>query len=434
MKKVKKEEGRKESRLEGTSTLIEQFLVRPWPRRWSGLWGSEVLAPLSSRRQSPRARPPRDALALPGWLRRALPASSSSRLGPRPPGRPALPAAHCGLTFGKDGAHFQVAGGESDDGRLVQLRGDGRRQREQLGQLIKLSIFLLPPGLGRILGLLLHRASAPGILDPAALQARGAPLWLQRWRVGKGRRGPGESAAPAAGRCVGRLCAAAAPGAPHNPAAPPRAPPAAVPGAASSGLDCPAVPRAPTSRSFLLALPSSLLSPAPRLSVGDRKGPARERRCRLVLECVSGPAAPRPLRAGGRRRPRSHGAGREWRGAGAGAARARPGRALLPSPAVPCAWRHRARSLRSVARRSSSTAHVRPSCVCLWRTRLRAEHSAAGAQGGGAGGRDRGGGGGGEPRLPTPPRPRSRRRASASLPPGTPRGETGARTGSRKSW
>lgn len=114
---------------------------------------------------------------------------------------------------------------------------------------------------------------------------------------------------------------------------------------------------------------------------------------------------------------------------GAGAAGARPGRALLPSPAVPCAWRHGARSLRSVARRSSSTAHVRPSCVCLWRTRLRAEHSAAGAQRGGAGGRDRGGGGGGEPRLPTPPRPRSRRRASASLPPGTPPAETGARPG-----
>lgn len=114
---------------------------------------------------------------------------------------------------------------------------------------------------------------------------------------------------------------------------------------------------------------------------------------------------------------------------GAGAAGARPGRALLPSPAVPCAWRHGARSLRSVARRSSSTAHVRPSCVCLWRTRLRAEHSAAAAQRGEAGGRDRGGGGGGEPRLPTPPRPRSRRRASASLPPGTPPAETGARPG-----
>lgn len=186
----------------------------------------------------------------------------------------------------------------------------------------------------------------------------------------------------------------------------------------------------------LVSLRSSflLLSPAPQLSVGDGKGPARTRRCRLVLDCVSGPAAPRPLQAGGRRRPRSHGAGREWRGAGTGAASARPGRALLPSPAVPCAWRHGARSLRSVARRSSSTAHVRPSCVCLWRTRLRAEQSAAGAQGGGAGGRDRGGGGGGEPRLPTPPRPRSRKRASASLPPGTPPGETGARPGSRKSW
>lgn len=61
-----------------------------------------------------------------------------------------------GLTFWEDGSHFQVAGGQADDGRLVQLGGDGRGQREQLGQLVEFSIFLFPSRFRGILGLLLH--------------------------------------------------------------------------------------------------------------------------------------------------------------------------------------------------------------------------------------------------------------------------------------
>lgn len=60
------------------------------------------------------------------------------------------------LTVGKHGPHLQVAGGQSDDGGLIQLRGDGRGQRQELGKLVKLSIFFLSSRFGRILGLFLH--------------------------------------------------------------------------------------------------------------------------------------------------------------------------------------------------------------------------------------------------------------------------------------
>lgn len=59
-------------------------------------------------------------------------------------------------TFGEDNPHLQVAGGQPDDGRFVQLRGDGGRQRQQLGQLVELAVLLLPPGPRRVLRLLLH--------------------------------------------------------------------------------------------------------------------------------------------------------------------------------------------------------------------------------------------------------------------------------------
>lgn len=59
-------------------------------------------------------------------------------------------------TFGEQAPHPQVAGGQPDDGGLVQLRGDGGRQRQHLGQLIELPVLLLPPGPGGVLGLLLH--------------------------------------------------------------------------------------------------------------------------------------------------------------------------------------------------------------------------------------------------------------------------------------
>lgn len=135
----------------------------------------------------------------PRGLLRARKPPSCRRL----PSSPAPPTPTCSLTFREDCAHLQVAGGESDDGRFVQLRGDGRRQREQLGQLVKLAIFLLPPGFGRIFGLLLHRASALGILDLAALQARGVPPGLRQPRWGRGRQGSGESGGAGLGQVRG---------------------------------------------------------------------------------------------------------------------------------------------------------------------------------------------------------------------------------------
>jgi len=43
---------------------------------------------------------------------------------------------------GADLPQTQVADGESDDGRLVQLSSDGRRQRQQLRQLVELGVLL----------------------------------------------------------------------------------------------------------------------------------------------------------------------------------------------------------------------------------------------------------------------------------------------------
>lgn len=60
------------------------------------------------------------------------------------------------LTFGEDFSHAQVGGGESDDGSLVQLAGDGGGQGQELGQLEELCVFFLPSGPGRVLGFLLH--------------------------------------------------------------------------------------------------------------------------------------------------------------------------------------------------------------------------------------------------------------------------------------
>lgn len=59
-------------------------------------------------------------------------------------------------TFGEDCSHLEVAAGQSDDGGLVQLGCDGRRQRQQLGQLIKLSVLFLSPRLRCVLASFLH--------------------------------------------------------------------------------------------------------------------------------------------------------------------------------------------------------------------------------------------------------------------------------------
>lgn len=60
------------------------------------------------------------------------------------------------LTVWKHGSHLQVACGQSDDRRFVQLRCDGRGQRQQFGQFIKFSIFFFSSCLRSILGLFLH--------------------------------------------------------------------------------------------------------------------------------------------------------------------------------------------------------------------------------------------------------------------------------------
>lgn len=64
------------------------------------------------------------------------------------------------LTVREDMAHLEVGRGEPDDGRLVQLRGDGGGQRQQLGQLQELGILLLSPTARRILALFLHGSAA----------------------------------------------------------------------------------------------------------------------------------------------------------------------------------------------------------------------------------------------------------------------------------
>lgn len=60
------------------------------------------------------------------------------------------------LTIGEHGPHLQVGRGEADDGRLVQLAGDRRRQGQQLGQLEELGVLLLATRARRILRLFLH--------------------------------------------------------------------------------------------------------------------------------------------------------------------------------------------------------------------------------------------------------------------------------------
>lgn len=59
-------------------------------------------------------------------------------------------------TVGEHGPHLEVAAGQPDDGGLVQLGGDGSGQRQQLGQLVELSVLLLSARLRRVLALFLH--------------------------------------------------------------------------------------------------------------------------------------------------------------------------------------------------------------------------------------------------------------------------------------
>lgn len=60
---------------------------------------------------------------------------------------------------------FQVANGQSYDGRLVQLACDGRRQRQHFGQFIELVVFLASPRPRRIPWLLLAQLQDAVIRD-----------------------------------------------------------------------------------------------------------------------------------------------------------------------------------------------------------------------------------------------------------------------------
>jgi len=62
----------------------------------------------------------------------------------------------CG-TFRKESSHLEVAGRESDDGGLVELIGDGGRQRQHLGQFKELGVLLLTSRSRCVLRLLFHR-------------------------------------------------------------------------------------------------------------------------------------------------------------------------------------------------------------------------------------------------------------------------------------
>lgn len=57
--------------------------------------------------------------------------------------------------------HLQVADGEADDGGLVQLTGDGARQRQHLGQLVELKVLLPPPRPRRVPRLLFAQSLQP---------------------------------------------------------------------------------------------------------------------------------------------------------------------------------------------------------------------------------------------------------------------------------
>lgn len=59
--------------------------------------------------------------------------------------------------------HLQVADGEPDDGCLVQLAGNGARQWQHLGQLIKLKVLFAAP----------WPRSVPWLLLPQSLQPKG---------------------------------------------------------------------------------------------------------------------------------------------------------------------------------------------------------------------------------------------------------------------
>ena len=61
------------------------------------------------------------------------------------------------IAVAREVAQFEVADGQPDDGSLVQLAGDGGRQRQQLGQLVELVVLLAAPRPRRVARLLLAK-------------------------------------------------------------------------------------------------------------------------------------------------------------------------------------------------------------------------------------------------------------------------------------
>lgn len=70
----------------------------------------------------------------------------------------------CRLTLREDDPHLQVAGGQPNDGRFVQLRRNGRWERQHFGQLIKFTVLLFPSSPCRGFRLLLHVDAASSLL------------------------------------------------------------------------------------------------------------------------------------------------------------------------------------------------------------------------------------------------------------------------------
>ena len=74
---------------------------------------------------------------------------------------------------------LEVGDGESDDGRLVQLGGDGRREREHFGQFVELIVLFAPAGSRRVPRLFLTQ------LEDAETEIRpfSMPRLQRRWTL-----------------------------------------------------------------------------------------------------------------------------------------------------------------------------------------------------------------------------------------------------------
>lgn len=79
------------------------------------------------------------------------------------------------LTLRENDPHLEVTGRQSDDGGLVQLRGDGRRQWQHFSQFVKLAVLLFPSSPCGRFGFLLH-LGAVSTRVPLSSPLRGTPL------------------------------------------------------------------------------------------------------------------------------------------------------------------------------------------------------------------------------------------------------------------